>query len=96
MGMDIDSKLMYGLDYSELVKHLDEDQIEQLDNDLDDGDIDYASPYYDSDREDWFVGVSLRQDITVESCIKQMNNAEDFFKERFGVSGVVRGCAHVW
>ena len=43
MGMSIDSKLIYGLRYKDLVDELNEDQIEDLQEALDDGEVDYAS-----------------------------------------------------
>lgn len=56
MGMSIDAMLIYGLPYSEIPEEL----IEQVDEMLDEGTLDYASPWYDSSREDWIVGVEVK------------------------------------
>ena len=53
MGIDISAKLIYGLPYSELPKEI----LDEVDEMLDNGDLDYASPYYDAPRGDWIVGV---------------------------------------
>lgn len=56
MGIDISAKLIYGLPYSDLPEEI----LKRVDNMLDMGDLDYASPYYDSPREEWIVGVEIR------------------------------------
>ena len=48
-----------GARYEEMVDQLDEDQIEILDAMLDDGVLEYASPWYDSDRNYWVVGLEV-------------------------------------
>jgi len=55
MGIDVDAKLIYGLHYSDLP----EDILEDVDEMLDDGTLDYASPFYDSGKEVWVVGVEI-------------------------------------
>ncbi len=53
MGIDIDAKLIYGCNYSDLPEEILEEVNEMLDN----GELDYASPYYDAPRDEWIVGV---------------------------------------
>ena len=55
MGMDIRSKLLYGMNYRKLYDSISEADQEQLDEYLDYGDIEYASPYYGADQDTWFV-----------------------------------------
>lgn len=55
MGMSIKAKLIYGVPYVDIPEEL----IEKVDELLDDGKLDYASPYYNSFREDWIVGKSV-------------------------------------
>lgn len=55
MGIDISAKLIYGLSYSELPKEI----LDEVDEMLDNGDLDYASPYYDAPRDEWIVGVEV-------------------------------------
>lgn len=55
MGIDISAKLIYGLPYSELPEEI----LDAVDEMLDNGDLDYASPYYDAPRDRWIVGVEI-------------------------------------
>ena len=55
MGIDISAKLIYGCNYS----NLPEDILEEVDEMLDNGELDYASPYYDAPRDRWIVGVEI-------------------------------------
>ena len=48
MGIHIRAKLIYGLPYSDLPEEILEDVNEMLDN----GELEYASPYYDAPREE--------------------------------------------
>ena len=53
MGIHIRAKLIYGLPYSDLP----EEVLEEANEMLDDGELEYASPYYDAPRDRWIVGV---------------------------------------
>ena len=55
MGIDIEAKLIYGLPYADLPEEILDEVNEMLDN----GEIDYASPTYDSPRDEWIVGVEV-------------------------------------
>ena len=55
MGIDISAKLIYGLSYSALPEEILEDVNEMLDN----GELGYASPYYDAPRDEWIIGVEI-------------------------------------
>ena len=59
MGISIEAKLIYGLPAQELTLELDEEQQEDLELKLDYGELDYASPFYDSPRNAWVVGVNI-------------------------------------
>ena len=90
MGIDISAKLIYGLRYSDVP----EDIIEQIDEELDDGSLDYASLYYDAPVEDWIIGVEIyahgasRKGVTI-----QPENAENNFPSYIrNHSEVVLGC----
>ena len=56
MGVNIEAKLIYGTPYSDLPEEILEDVNEMLD----DGSLDYASPYYDAPRDEWIVGVEIK------------------------------------
>lgn len=55
MGMSIDAMLIYGVPYADIPEEL----IEKVDEMLDEGTLEYASPWYDSSRKDWIVGKSV-------------------------------------
>ena len=55
MGIDISAKLIYGLPYADLPEEILEEVNEMLDN----GELEYASPYYDAPRDEWIVGVEI-------------------------------------
>ena len=52
MGIDISAKLIYGLPYSELPEEI----LDEVDELLDDGILEYAGPYYDAPRDEWIAG----------------------------------------
>ena len=55
MGINISAKLIYGCNYSDLPEEI----LKRVDNMLDNGELDYASPYYDAPRDEWIVGVEI-------------------------------------
>lgn len=55
MGIDISAKLIYGLPYEDIPEEILDEVNEMLDN----GELDYASPYYDAPRGDWIVGLDF-------------------------------------
>ncbi len=55
MSVNISAALIYGLPYSNLPEEI----LEEVDEMLDNGELDYASPYYDAPRDGWIVGVEI-------------------------------------
>lgn len=55
MSLDIDAMMIYGVPYSEIP----DDLTEEVDKLLDDGELDYASPYFDSPRSEWIIGKGI-------------------------------------
>ena len=55
MKIDISAKLIYGTPYSDLPEAI----LEEVDEMLDNGELEYASPYYDTPRDEWIVGVEI-------------------------------------
>ena len=55
MGIDISAKLIYGTPYSDLPEEI----LEEVDEMLDNGELEYAIPYYDAPRDEWIVGVGI-------------------------------------
>ena len=73
MGISIDAKLIYGLPYS----YLPEEILEEVDEMLDDGTLEYASPYYDAPRDEWIVGVEVSCDgVTSREFEKARDDAD--------------------
>lgn len=61
MGISMDAMLLYGVGFDEL------SGLEDLDELLDNGEMDYASPSYDCPRNEWVVGVALPSEIAGEA-----------------------------
>lgn len=99
MGMSISAKLLYGLWYKDLVKNMDEDAIELLDDEVYGGEWDYCSPWYDAPVLEWFIGIEMAEYIDVSGIpefSKELRQCEDSFKVRFGRTGYVIAMQHVY
>lgn len=57
MGIDYSAKFIYGTDYDSLVEALGEDELNEM---IDNGELETASPYYDSPVSDRFIGIEMR------------------------------------
>ncbi len=99
MSMSIDSKLMVGLNYENLCDNVDQELVDDL---LDSGELDYASPHYDSHRSQWFVGVELSNGCPVYDNIfisqEEMKGITDSLDKLLGVklTYTLRACADVY
>lgn len=99
MGMSIGAKLMYGLWYEDLVQTLDDDALEVFTEELDEDVLDTASPWYDSDRVDQFVGFRLSKNFSLDVLEKfkeEIENAEAAFFAKFGTKGYVQVVPNVY
>lgn len=99
MRMEISAKLMYGLDYEDLVDDMDEDSQDLLREEIYEGEWDSASPWYDASTEDCFIGVSLPKCFSLETLdefLTKVKEAEDLFVSRFGKKGYVQTCSNVF
>ena len=99
MGMDISAKLMYGLDYEDLVDDMDEDSQDLLREEIYEGEWDSAPPWYDAATEESFIGVSLPKNFSLESLnefLTKVKEAEDLFVSRFGKKGYVQAVPNVY
>ena len=72
MGIDISAKLIYGCNYSDLPEEI----LEEVDEMLDDGSLEYASPYYDAPREEWIVGVEADDSNAINIVFVEMSKEE--------------------
>lgn len=55
MSIDVNAKLIYGVRY----KDLPEEILGEVDEMIDDETLDSASPWYDSERKYWIIGVEF-------------------------------------
>lgn len=77
MSIDTSAKLIYGAPFEVLNVC-----VEGLEEMLDDGTIDYASPYYDAPRDEWIVGVELPKTFAGEAeLVEALRAAESLFRE---------------
>jgi len=105
MGIDVDSKLMVGCSYGELEeffgKIIEEGETSEHEALDDAGDViecyfEYASPYYDSCPEDWFIGFKIPnyQEVT-DDWYEVVKETAHQFELLTGVTPRVRGGSHV-
>lgn len=90
MGISIDAKLIYGWKYKDAIEIFDEDILNEL---IDDGDLDYTSPFYDSGYDRGYVGVdaSRLQGVTLYHDFEGMlndidNELRDIISEHFKIA----------
>lgn len=86
---------MVGLQYDDLTQGMSIDDIETLDEELDQGDVEYASPYYDCPRDRWFVGYEITcTDVNeIGSVIDALTK---YFMLKYNKIPEVQAVAHVW
>ena len=91
MGMSIDALLIYGADYEEV------SEVEGIDEMLDSGEIEYASPYYDAPRDEWIVGIELpsEMDGEAEMTAAIRNAKEEFERLTNGLPGRIIVSPHI-
>jgi hypothetical protein len=95
MGIDIDSCLLVGLTYEDLIDGLDEDIDTQ--EWLEDLGLDEASPYYDAPRKDCIYGVFAEAwDSTITEVKQSMEEASAEFTRITGKQGKVFQSQNVW
>jgi len=81
MSVDVDSKLIVGFKYElfcDLAESVDLDVDELLDN----GELDYASPWYDSTKTNWIVGLEVSSyGVTSDELTLSIDEAVQDVKE---------------
>ena len=96
MGIDIDGGMIVGDDLTDLSLNVQERVLELIDN----REMDYLSPYYDSDREDWTVGYRqpdvMIVDDTIVGWLVKVSEDADRFEEITGTKAKLIGMQHVW
>jgi hypothetical protein len=58
MGISTSASLIVGIEYGDL-DFENEELTEKINDMIDDGELDTASPWYDSDRDNWVIGRAL-------------------------------------
>lgn len=103
MGIDVSDSLLVGCSYGELEDFF-ERVIEAGEHEslVDVGDVieqyfEYASPYYDSDMEDWFIGFEVPNlKCPDEEWLDKVHEEAKKFEALTGVKPRIRGGANVW
>lgn len=99
MGVYYEAKMIYGARYIDIVESLNQEEVNELNEQLDGGEIDYSSPYYDAPRDRWIVGYELSDGFSYvdrHGFLLELSDAEKKFKERFGFIGCVYSTLHVY
>lgn len=95
MGISINSKLILGYTYADLQDWADADG-NDVDELLDNGELDYASPYYDSPREEWVIGISVSPwGMDIEKHVQGLSSARLELLAEFGIEPRLYVSAHV-
>lgn len=106
MGIDVDNSLLVGCSYGELEdffeRVIEEGETKEHEAFDDAGEViehyfEYASPYYDSDIEDWFIGFTVPNlKVPDETWFNTVHEEASKFQALTGVKPRIRGGAHVW
>lgn len=99
MGVDYEAKMIYGARYIDIVEALSQEEIDELDEQLDYCEIDYASPYCDAPRDRWIVGYELSDGFSYvdrHGFLLELEDAEKKFREKFGFIGCVYSILDVY
>lgn len=102
MSIDISSKLLVGLKYKDIKDWL-ENKLEDEDTESEDiydlieelG-FEYASPWYDSDIDSWFIGIPCTEYGDCSVVIEDIESAVDQFKKLTGLDPIVNATQHVY
>lgn len=96
MGIDIGARIIVGLPYDQITGI----EREALDEQIDNGDIDGASPYFDAPRDHCVYGIEVAEsDYLAEELSlsdEQINSAKQQFKDLYGQEPKVYLSANVW
>lgn len=100
MGIDIDSKLLVGLQYEdfpeELIDYIEETYDGNINEWAEEEELESASPWYDAGSDQCFYGFDIINCGFVPTVITQMQNAAHKFEQRFKCKPKVYGGCHVW
>lgn len=83
MSINYDCGIMVGLSYSDAITRFSEEDIDRL---LDDGELSSASPFYDSDRKEWTIGLWVQDvnPIDVKTFDTEVEKIKDQLRELIG------------
>jgi len=99
MGLDIKNSLMVGVFYDHLEDWI-ESKVEVADiphREIIEEYFDVASPYYDSDMEDWFIGFQIPNYCTAtDEWFDEVKKVAEKFELLTGVRPIIRGGCHVY
>lgn len=96
MGIDISAKLIYGCNYSDIPEEI----LDEVDEMLDNGEIEYASPTYGAPQDEWIVGVEIRafgkNHYDLSCSIAQIDDEIPDILVREDIELLVYVTPHVW
>jgi|SRR5690554_3371646 len=101
MGIDYDGKLLVGGHYEDVSNIVDDKiQEDEYNEDryqvLDELDLSYASPYFDCDLTECYVGFEFPDTPFTEGWHKQFEDAAVKWKELTGVDAKIMGVQNIW
>lgn len=98
MGISVSGKLLVGAKYGDIGKWLEEKaELEDCEvYDIIDGHFHYATPYYDADLEDWFIGFPVSNKVRAdESWWLAVKDKSAEFEKLTGTPASIYGGQHV-
>lgn len=103
MGIDIESKLLVGLPYHEMEDWINckisesNGNLECVTDVLEYYNLEYSSPWYDSQPSNWFIGVGAKDFGDVEVIVGSLRSSAKKFTEVTGkASPIVSSSQHVY
>lgn len=102
MGIDIESKLLVGVEYKDIKDWLenklrDENtESEDIYELIEELGFEYASPWFDSDIGNWFIGIPCTEYGSPSTVIEDIESAVRQFKALTAIDPIVNATQHVY
>lgn len=98
MSVDVSAKLMVGREYGDLKEWIKEKAKE---NECDEYEViedyfEYASPWYDSGRKNWFIGFEAKRYGKFEDVDYSVRIAVNKFEKLTGLEPIIYATQHVY
>jgi len=98
MGIDIDGKMMVGAWVEDVAEKLELETGDELWKFVEDNELSTASPYYDSEPMEWFIGLTIPDTPISEAgkLIGYINEAQNKLAPLLGEDLIIAGLPNVW